>query len=123
MNKLDFKTYMLASDSPDGRLGCSSLRRTDEWFRFFEAATEMVEKYGLDGSGIPIGANVMFAEQCSAYMNQNRGYKGLSGGKVAVFAGPVKDEKWKDHYFCTTDKVGESWFYRPCWWRFLIVLP
>ena len=124
---LDFKSYMLASDDPDnkGYISCSSLRRTEDWWRLYEAANEMAEKYGLDGSGIPLGAKVLYADKSNVYINLNRGYKGISGGGIGAFCGPVEDERWKDHYFCVKDGRFETpkWIYRPCWWRFLIVLP
>lgn len=121
---LDFKTYALAQDQPGEyrTLGISVLRNTDDWLRMFEAAQEMVAKYGLDGSRIPIGATVMLAEKSECLGNRTCGYNGIVG-PTGTFAGPVSDEKWMEHYFCVNDRRGNSWYYRPCWWRFLIVIP
>lgn len=123
MNKLDFKTYMLASDGPENAQ-CSVLRRSEDWYRLYEIANEMVEKYGLDGSGIPLGAKVISADRCDIQSaNYPYGYKGIDGVELGVFRGPVNDEKWKDYYFSVQNETKNKWFYRPCWWRFLIILP
>lgn len=121
---LDFKTYAFAQDCPGEyrSLGSTALRSTEDWFRLFEVAQEMVAKYGLDGSRIPIGATVMLAEKSECRVNRTRGYNGIVG-PTGIFAGPVSDEKWMEHYFCVNNKSGSSWYYRPCWWRFLIVIP
>lgn len=121
-NTLDFKTFAHAKDChiDDGRyLGFSMLMRTEDWYRLFEQAQEMVEKYGLDGAGIPLGAKVMLTSHASIYNNRKRGYKGIAGS-IGTYHGPYERDP---RYFVVKRGNNDSVYYQPCWWRFIIVLP
>lgn len=122
MTTLDFKTYAHAKDChiDDGRyLGCSMLCRTEDWYRLFELAQEMVEKYGLDGASIPVGAKVLLVSRAQVWNNRKRGYNGITGGKGTYLGLNQKDPRYFDVKSGDSDLI----FYQPCWWRFIAVLP
>lgn len=118
-NELTFEAYMTAIDID--RPAGNSLRSADEWYRFYVFACEQVAKYGLDGSGIPIGATVIDANHASLYNNKKRGYNGIVS-RQGKFLGVAETDK---RFFVCNDGMSGMpvfWVNRSCWWRYLIVV-
>jgi len=123
-NELTFEAFMMAEEHDRFVGNCP--RHAHDWFKLYQIAAEQVAKYGLDGSGIPLGAKVMRVDLATISVNPKRGYRGVCGPS-GILKGFIEDKHFPEKMFAVhSSRYGNddsvSCIWRSCWFRLILVI-